>query len=459
MTTEELKILYNEDLLERKSCILTLTDYIKNLDFKVFSIHSPWGTGKTTFVNFWKYYLEKDLSNEFYCIYFNAWENDDSNNPLLSIILELKNKEFYNNSSELNSLISAASVLTEKAPKVILKGFLGLTNLNENTKKKIDKTFSSLIDDGLTFDTLKKVFEDKDKLDKKLSECGEYQVEILKRELKSVLKEALIEFQKKQNKKIIFFVDELDRCKPTYAVKTLEIIKHFFSLDNYYFILSWDLEQLSYSISTLYGSNMDSGGYLRRFIDFEYTLPHTNLEKYIDKKFGNKSLLLKYFIKAFDFSLRDINKISDLFKISKSIKNFYKIISIKNSSYDKQAIYFRYIGEIFLLLKYKYPVLYIKLKNKTINSFERESLKNIIKTKTDAAIIKTNASYFKISNFSNDTIELLLKNFLEVDNENIISEIKIDNETTINFTEFIDKGVNKLIDISVYFENDSDIFF
>ena len=339
MTVEELESLYNQDLLGRKNCIITLTDYIKNFDFKVFSIHSPWGTGKTTFVNFWKYYLEKNLSNEFYCIYFNAWENDDSNNPLLSIILELKNKQFYSDSSELDSLISVARILIEKSPKVILKSFLGLINLSKDKKEKIEKTLFKLIDDGLTFETLEKLFKEKDELEKKISEYGEYQAEILKKELKLMLKEELINFQNKQNKKIVFFIDELDRCKPTYAVKTLEVIKHFFSLDNYYFILSWDLEQLSYSISTLYGVNMDSGGYLRRFIDFEYTLPHTNLEKYINKKFEDKSYLLKCSIKSFDFSLRDINKISDLFKISKSIKNFYKIIDLKSRVNKKQAVY------------------------------------------------------------------------------------------------------------------------
>ena len=454
MTVEELESLYNQDLLGRKNCIITLTDYIKNFDFKVFSIHSPWGTGKTIFVNFWKYYLEKNLSNEFYCIYFNAWENDDSNNPLLSIILELKNKQFYSDSSELDSLISVARILIEKSPKVILKSFLGLINLSKDKKEKIEKTLFKLIDDGLTFETLEKLFKEKDELEKKISEYGEYQAEILKKELKLMLKEELINFQNKQNKKIVFFIDELDRCKPTYAVKTLEVIKHFFSLDNYYFILSWDLEQLSYSISTLYGVNMDSGGYLRRFIDFEYTLPHTNLEKYINKKFEDKSYLLKCSIKSFDFSLRDINKISDLFKISKSIKNFYKIIDLKSRVNKKQAVYFRYIGEIFLLLKYKYPVLYIKLKNKTINDSEKENLKDIIKTKTDAAIIKYNMSYFEISNFSSEMLENFIKSFLEVDDENVISEIIIDRETTVNFSEFIGKGINKLIDISIYFEND-----
>lgn len=453
MSKEKIEDIYLEDLLERKKCITTLTTYIKDYsdDFRVFSIHSPWGTGKTTFIDLWIYHLEKYNKDDFHCIYFNAWENDDSDNPLLSIILELKNKEkeFYNDSSELKPLISVGSVLAEKAPKVILKSFLGLTNLDKDTKEKINKTFSSLIDDGLTLDTIKEIFKDKDKLEKMLSECGEYQTELLKKELKNILKEELIKFQKNQNKKIIFFVDELDRCKPTYAVKTLEVIKHFFDLDNYHFILSWDLEQLSYSISTLYGFNMDSGGYLRRFIDFEYTLPKINLTKYIYIKFPTKELLQNT-LKTFDFSLRDINKISKLFNTSLSIKNFYDSLYGMGQKGD----YIRYIGEIFLLLKYKYPIYYIKLKNKTINESELETLKNIIKSKTDSAIIQYRADNpsDNFQNFSLNTITEILKIFLEVENRNTITNVNITKDIQLNLSKFIKKGVNTLIDISIYYE-------
>ena len=48
-------------------------------------------------------------------------------------------------------------------------------------------------------------------------------------------KSKLTSIQTKLNKKIIIFVDELDRCHPMYTIKTLEIIKHFFGIPNIIF--------------------------------------------------------------------------------------------------------------------------------------------------------------------------------------------------------------------------------
>jgi len=47
----------------------------------VLSIDSSWGTGKTTFVKMWETYLNDNV--DFKPIYFNAWENDDSLDPLV----------------------------------------------------------------------------------------------------------------------------------------------------------------------------------------------------------------------------------------------------------------------------------------------------------------------------------------------------------------------------------------
>ena len=70
-----------------------------------------------------------------------------------------------------------------------------------------------------------------------------------------------------------FFVDELDRCRPTYTVELLERIKHFFDVEGLVFVLSLDKEQLGHSIRAVYGAGIDVDGYLRRFIDLEYRLP------------------------------------------------------------------------------------------------------------------------------------------------------------------------------------------
>lgn len=48
--------------------------------------------------------------------------------------------------------------------------------------------------------------------------------------------------------KIVFIIDELDRCRPDYALNLLEIIKHFFTVPNVHFVLGVNLRELENSV-------------------------------------------------------------------------------------------------------------------------------------------------------------------------------------------------------------------
>ena len=76
-----------------------------------------------------------------------------------------------------------------------------------------------------------------------------------------------------ETKPLIIFIDELDRCRPNFAIEVLEKAKHLFNVDNIIFILAADKSQLAHSIRAVYGQGLDVNGYLRRFIDFDYLLP------------------------------------------------------------------------------------------------------------------------------------------------------------------------------------------
>ena len=119
-------------------------------------------------------------------------------------------------------------------------------------------------------------------------------------------------------KPIIFFVDELDRCSPSYAVKVLERIKHLFSIPNIVFVLSVDKKQLCNAIKGYYGSeSLDAENYLKRFIDIEYNLPEPSYEdfcNYLYDKFeiGTYINNLEYGnnYKSFSIKLFQHNKLS-----------------------------------------------------------------------------------------------------------------------------------------------------
>lgn len=89
---------------------------------------------------------------------------------------------------------------------------------------------------------------------------------------------------------IIIVIDELDRCRPTYAIRLLEEIKHLFDVPGLIFIFAVHSEQLARSVSGAYGSTFDGRAYLRRFIDRQYNLAEPALAPLIEKLFTDAGL-------------------------------------------------------------------------------------------------------------------------------------------------------------------------
>ncbi|XZI53421.1 KAP family P-loop NTPase fold protein [Clostridium perfringens] len=292
-----------DDLLNRKQIAINLTNIIKNKsDLNVLSIDSSWGTGKTTFTNMWINMLKSDSNyiDTFETIYFNAWESDYSNDALLSLICQINksiSKTLENNKTLLEKhkeqFKNIGKIAGTIALKYATKGVVDSIEWNENLEKGLTE-FSNKIGNSI------------------------FKQHSIQKDARDLFKKNLIEYQKLINKKIIIFIDELDRCKPTYSIQILETIKHLFNLDNYVFVISLDKEQLSHSIKTVYGQNMDSDSYLRRFFDLEYILPSNINNLYIENKFDNifnkfinTDYLMRFLKNIFiqeKYSLRDIDK-------------------------------------------------------------------------------------------------------------------------------------------------------
>ena len=63
---------------------------------------------------------------------------------------------------------------------------------------------------------------------------------------------------------IFVVVDELDRCRPDYAISLLEEIKHLFDVPGVVFVIALHGQQLTKSIEAVYGARPDATTYLRR---------------------------------------------------------------------------------------------------------------------------------------------------------------------------------------------------
>ncbi len=236
--------------LGRKKYAEALTGIIDTYaDGFVLSLNNEWGTGKTTFIKMWQQLL---TNSQYNTLYFNAWENDFDSNPLIAIMSELKTLT-KDNDDVFKSLIQKGAILTQNLLPILVKALADKYINTEIIKDSIDEITKSA-------------------------------TEILKNEVDeySKKKKGLIEFRnelekfiKKNNKKaLVFFIDELDRCRPSYAVEVLEQVKHFFNVPGIVFVLSLDKVQLGNAIKGFYGSEyLNTNEYLRRFIDLEYNLP------------------------------------------------------------------------------------------------------------------------------------------------------------------------------------------
>ena len=86
---------------------------------------------------------------------------------------------------------------------------------------------------------------------------------------------------------IFVIIDELDRCRPTYAIALLEEIKHLFDVPGIVFVIALHGEQLTKSINAVYGTGFDSQSYLRRFFTRHYQLRKLSIDELVTSHFDD----------------------------------------------------------------------------------------------------------------------------------------------------------------------------
>jgi hypothetical protein len=260
----------------------------------VIALNGEWGSGKTTFLRMWRQQL---LNSGFQCILFNAWENDFSDSPAVSIMGELgiaAKQKLKETGVEgpvaeekfrdvLKKAKTIARVLAPKAAGIAGRMLLEKVGVSDDLRKDI----SAILEEGIE-NQIDQYPDSKNQLEAFRDSLEAY--------LRALNQRQPSETASTSEKPLVFIVDELDRCKPTYAIDLLESIKHLFSVKGVVFVLGIDRVQLGSTIGTRYGKAFDESGYLRRFIDFEYTLPKPDPEKFLNelfKRFDFEGLLSK----------------------------------------------------------------------------------------------------------------------------------------------------------------------
>ncbi len=107
-------------------------------------------------------------------------------------------------------------------------------------------------------------------------------------------------------KPLIFIIDELDRCKPAFALALLERVKHFFSVPHVHFVLGVNSEQLCSSVRAVYGADIDARLYLQKFIHLTWTL--SQRERYASDR--SRSKYVRYLAQSMNFQGKDLETAS-----------------------------------------------------------------------------------------------------------------------------------------------------
>ena len=244
---------WTDDVLNRQSFAHILTNMVENIAPPLtISVNGKWGTGKTYLLRRWW----QELKNEKYeAIYFNAWADDFCDNPLVAIIGRLFGEIDFPDKDKILKVVK----------KLAIKYMLGKANL---TKKDLETVYGEIINNY---------------------SGQKNEIEELRTKLTSMIN------QQENGKPVIFIIDELDRCRPTYAVELLERIKHIFNIPGMFFVIGMNRLELQKSIKHVYGE-IDAEDYLRRFYDIEISLSEPKSSEYCKHIINKNAKIFDYLI-------------------------------------------------------------------------------------------------------------------------------------------------------------------
>lgn len=306
----------------------------------VILLNGSWGSGKTTFLGDVEQYINDNNDYQLFSNY-NSFDYDFYENAYLPFFACIEDKvKLGNDFGKLmkctgkNFVNSAVSISYSITNSFFMKKFdIDLNNFKDNLVEIQDEEYLKNFKD---FVACKKRITNK-----------------------------LKKYCKKKTQIII--IDELDRCKPNFAIETLEIVKHFFDIENCVFIIAVDKLQLQESAKTIFGQEMDSEKYFSKFFDYQYNLLPLDFNEIIDtseilelNEIVNRSTTIFNYLKI---SSRDSKKIFNEF-----INKHKKFSKGDNEWTSDQSLVV-----IFLLtLKYVDLLFYTELINGNYSRFKNK---------------------------------------------------------------------------------------
>ena len=262
LNEENIHYVLKNNFINRNRYISSFLKLINGLEEnKIIALDGEWGSGKTWFVKSVEYLMNSESNNElnivdkeimnkvkdkYMTFYYNAWENDDAKSAMLSLIYKLINDScLQKNESEVGAI-----------PRLLNTVIKFVTNGAIDIKEDIF---------GEQWNN------------KQITDCIKTSEEI-KETFKKIIDNLLIE----NKNRLLIIIDEIDRCKPTFAIDLLENIKHFYDDNRIIFLVTTNNKALASSVCKIYGEKYDGALYLDRIFDINLELPSNYIQDYIN---------------------------------------------------------------------------------------------------------------------------------------------------------------------------------
>ncbi len=300
-TYENLVRAFEADIFQRNADVVAFVSLLKDIEGPYsIAIDGQWGSGKTFFVKQAKMLVEvyneycnqhtEEVANKIKApvmaskkselelegllqvpVYYDAWAYDSDHDPLLSLIYEI--------------VRTTHSDFKFKVGEDVLGSFVGVFDMIKGVN----------LSAPLTAIRGKDVMESIE----------------ANRTLEQLIAEFLETLIHERGSRLVIFVDELDRCRPSFAVQLFERVKHYFSLDFITFVFSVNLEELEHTVRACYGEGMNATRYLDRFFDLRSVLRVPDMTKFyrqlkIEKDYSVHDVMTDLVINELGMSFREI---------------------------------------------------------------------------------------------------------------------------------------------------------
>ncbi len=262
--------------------------YVLNLD-------APWGSGKSFFLDRFRQQLE---ASGHLVILVDAWRNDFADDPLIVVMAEIdaevsrRSKPQSRTRKALKTARAAGAKVAVEVGKGIARRALSFAIteaatvaveniLSAESAAAAAPTIHDAAQDGATAAV--------SGVEKHNVKAGADAISAHRNTVAMIdgfrnKLETLIEATRGDGfpSPVYIFIDELDRCRPPFAIAMLERIKHIFNVPGTVFVVATATGQLNHAIGAVYGQNFDGAGYLTRFFDRTYLFGRPDTQKFVD---------------------------------------------------------------------------------------------------------------------------------------------------------------------------------